>query len=292
MIKILLYYTYAPIENPEQLVKLQKSVCERLEIKGRILIATEGINGTISGQEQALDQYMAEAMSYPGLADIEWKISDGPEEAFPRLRVVVRDEIVTLGLKKQNADVHLNNKAHYIEPNELLSLYENNDEFTIIDARNEYEARIGKFKNALTPDINSFREFPEFVKSIEHLKDKPVVTYCTGGIRCEKASAYMREQGFTDVRQLHGGIHRYSTETGGKNFEGEMYIFDSRIHTPVNSVNPSVISECIHCRTKVSRYINCCNVTCNKQIIICEDCDKKFEGGCSVYCQQNSRYKN
>lgn len=290
MHRILLYYKYVTVDNPEHLAKSQRELCARLQVKGRILISKEGLNGTVGGTPEVIDQYMAETMSYPGLEDVEWKISDGPENVFPRLRIVVRDEVVTLGLGEKGADVDLKNKAPYIEPEELMALYDNGEEFTIIDARNEYEGRIGKFNNALVPDINNFREFPEFVASIEHLKNKPVITYCTGGIRCEKASAYLREQGFEDVRQLHGGIHRYADKTGGKHFEGEMYVFDARVHIPVNQVNPSIISNCLHCEIPVARYVNCCNATCNRQFICCEACDKDFDSGCSRDCQQNSRF--
>jgi len=184
--------------------------------------------------------------------------------AFPKLKVVVRDEIGTLGLKKTNKDVNIKNTAEYIEPDQLKNLYEKGEEFIIIDARNEYESRIGKFKNAIVPDINNFRDFPDFVKKIEHLKNKPIVTYCTGGIRCEKASAYLKEQGFKNVKQLHGGIHEYSDQTDGENFDGEMYVFDARVHMAVNYKNPKVISTCVHCENKITRYINCSNKICNK----------------------------
>lgn len=191
---VLLYYKYTDIEDPEDLKEKQKIICERLGITGRILIAEEGINGTVGGTFEALDQYMSETMCYPGLSDIEWKISEGNDQTFPKLRVVVRPEVVTLGLKERGKDVSLKHKAHYIEPDELLRLYESGEEFTIIDARNEYEGRIGKFKDAIVPDIDNFREFPEFVASIEHLKNKPVVTYCTGGIRCEKHQVTLKNR--------------------------------------------------------------------------------------------------
>lgn len=290
MYKILLYYKYTPISEPEDLKVKQEKLCKRLDIKGRILIAQEGINGTVSGISEPLDQYMAETMSYPGLEDIEWKISSSEECTFPRLRVAVRDEVVTLGLKSENKDVDLTNKADYIEPEELLQLYESDRKFVILDARNEYEGRIGKFRNALVPDIENFREFPGFVATIEHLKNEPIITYCTGGIRCEKASSYLKGQGFTNVRQLHGGIHGYGDKAGGKYFDGEMYVFDTRVHTQVNTVNPTIISDCYHCGTKVARYINCCNAQCNRQMICCEECQEQYDGGCSVECQKNSRF--
>lgn len=283
---VLLYYKYTQIENPEDLREKQFELCSKLGLKGRILIAKEGINGTIGGTTEACNEYMKSTMEYSGLEDIEWKISNNTEDSFPKLRVVVRDEVVSF-----KAPVDLKNKAPYIQPKEMKELLDSNEEVVILDARNNYESKIGKFKNAIAPDIDNFREFPEFVKSIEHLKDKPVVTYCTGGIRCEKASAYLVEQGFTNVRQLHGGIAKYGEEAGGKDFEGSMYVFDKRIHIPVNSENPQIISECIHCNVKTENYINCCNAACNKQFIVCEECNVKFEGGCSVECQKLSRYK-
>lgn len=291
MHKILLYYKYVNIKNPDDLQEKQKALCTKLNLKGRILVSSEGINGTLGGNEKSVKDYMQITNEYPGLEDMEWKISEGPEKAFPKLRVVLREEIVTLGLKQKNKDVNLQHKADYIEPEELKKMYEKNEDFVIIDGRNEYEGRVGKFKNAIVPNIKAFREFPKFVKTIEHLKDKQIITYCTGGIRCEKASAYLKEQGFKKVKQLHGGIHRYSDLTGGENFEGEMYVFDNRVTTEVNRVNPTVIAECHHCKNKISRFINCKNVECNKQIICCEKCQDEHKGCCSSKCVQKVKLK-
>ncbi len=287
MFKVLLYYKYVELANPDKFRDEQFELCSRLNLKGRILISSEGLNGTVGGSEEAVEEYMRVTESYPEFSDMEWKISTSEIDPFPKLRVVVREEVVTL-----RYSVDVKNRAEYIEPKELRKILdESPDDVIIIDARNNYESKIGKFKNAITPDINNFRDWPTFVESIKDLKDKPVVTYCTGGIRCEKASAYLVEQGFKNVRQLHGGIVRYGEETGGKDFEGACYVFDNRIHVPVNSVNPEIISECLHCNTKTLRYINCCNAKCNKQFICCEECDAKFEGGCCEDCKSNSRYK-
>jgi len=283
---IALYYKYTQIEDPEDLREQQYKLCQELDIRGRILVSGEGINGTIEGTTEAVQEYITQTSGYKGLEDIEWKLSEGDGTSFPRLRVVVRDEVVTFG-----THVTIENKADYIEPEELAKLYEGGEEVIVIDARNEYESRIGKFKNALAPNIDNFRDFPAYVESISHLKDKPIVTYCTGGIRCEKASAYLKEVGFNNVRQLHGGIHNYSEVTGGKYFDGEMYVFDKRVHVPVNSVNPTVISTCYHCAKEVARYVNCCNARCNLQMICCEECELQYDGGCSKECQSKSRYK-
>jgi len=285
--KILLYYKYIKIDDPAQLRVEQKELCQRLNLKGRVLIADEGINGTLAGEEAAVNEYQAVTESNPYFSDIEWKISAADEQVFPKLRVVLRDEIVTLGAKKQGPDVALENKAYYIEPEELLTLLESNEELILIDARNDYEVEVGKFKNALIPPIRNFREFPGFVNSLPISKDAQVVTYCTGGIRCEKASAYLREQGFSNVRQLHGGIHDYGVKAGGKYFEGEMFVFDKRLHVPVNQINPSVTAHCVHCELAITRYIDCPVLTCDSLFSCCEPCEKAQLGACSTDCQEN-----
>lgn len=292
MCKVLLYYKYVKLEDPQKIRDEQYALCARLGIKGRIILANEGINGTVSGPADAIEEYMRQTSSYHEFSDIEWKVSDGIQECFPRLRVVVRDEIVTLGLKKKGEDVDLSKRATYIEPNELKELYEKNEEFYILDGRNEYEARIGKFKNSIYFNVDVFKDVPGEIKKIEHLKNKLVITYCTGGIRCEKFSAFLKENGFENVKQLHGGIHRYSDEAGGKDFEGEMYVFDGRISIPVNHVNPSVISKCEHCGVEIARFINCANAECNKKLICCEQCEQEFIGACSSDCIPKAKQWN
>ncbi len=285
--KILLYYKFTHIDDLDQFRDQHFEFCQNHNLKGRILISTEGLNGTCAGLTEDIDAYMLFVEQIKGFEDIEWKISYSDEQVFPKLRVVVRDEIVTF-----KTPIDITKAAKYIEPKDLSDLYESGEEFVIIDGRNEYEARIGKFKNAIVPEINSFREFPSwFEQNKDKIIGKKVVTYCTGGIRCEKLSAYLVQQGVEDIAQLHGGIFKYGEESGGKNFEGVMYVFDNRIVVPVNSVNPEIISVCEHCGAKVARFINCCNAACNKQFICCEECDKEFEGGCSRECQEKSRYR-
>lgn len=284
--KILLYYKYTPIQNPLEMMTVQRELCQNLNIKGRILLSTEGINGTVAGLEKDVDSYIQETEKHPDLGKIEWKISWAEEQVFPKLKIKVRDEIVTLGVKKMGSDVSIENKADYIEPQELRDLYEKNEDFVIIDARNMYEAEIGKFKNSVIPPIDNFRDFPAFAKSLEEYKDKEVVTYCTGGVRCEKASAYLRENGFKKVRQLHGGIHEYGEQAEGKYFEGEMFVFDKRLHVPINKVNPETISHCQFCQEKITRFVDCVARTCGSLIVCCEDCENKHQSTCSDQCQR------
>lgn len=287
--KILLYYKYVKFDQPAALRTAQKQLCQRLNLKGRILVSEEGINGTLAGLVADVDEYMAVTQSVTGLEDLEWKISWADEQVFPKLRVVVRDEIVTLGLRKKGSDVAISNKADYIEPTELAALYESGKDFLIIDARNKYEAKIGKFKNAVIPPIENFREFPAFVETIKEFKDKEIVTYCTGGVRCEKASAYLREQGFNKVRQLHGGVHVYSEVTGGAHFDGELFVFDKRLHVPINNVNPTVIAHCQYCQTPITRYIDCVGPACDGLFICCESCQDEHLSACSSDCEAKLR---
>ena len=287
MFTVLLYYKFVNLKNPAKIKEDQLSLCRSLGLKGRIILSEEGINGTLGGSKEACDKYIEATSNYNEFKDIDWKESISEIDPFPKLRVVVRDEIVTF-----KAKVDMSKKADYITSEELKNLYEKNEDFVIIDGRNEYEGRIGRFKNAIVPEINHFRDFPIwFEKNKEKIIGKKVITYCTGGIRCEKLSAYLVENGVEDVKQLKGGIHTYGVEANGKDFEGTMYVFDNRIHMPINTSNPEIISECVHCGKKVARYINCCNAECNKQIICCEECDREFESACSIECKSKSRFK-
>lgn len=292
-IKILLYYKYVPILDPEKVCREQKIVCQELHIKGRIIVSAEGINGTVAGEEKDIDSYITQTQSIPEFSDIEWKISWTDSQVFPKLRVVVRDEIVTLGVKKTGKDVSLSNKAEYITPEELQALYDQNADFVILDARNKYEATIGKFKDALIPPIDNFREFPEFVEHhLRAYKDKEIVTYCTGGVRCEKASAYLREHGFKKVRQLHGGVHDYAEKTGGKYFEGELFVFDKRLHISVNDINPVTLTSCRFCTMLVTRYVDCIVPSCDEFLTCCETCEQTHQVICSDSCLEKLKELN
>lgn len=287
MFKVLLYYKYTTIADPTDLMTKQKALCWRLGLMGRILVADEGINGTVCGTPEAIEEYQRETEQYPGLEYMEWKSSNADEQVFPRLKVKVRKEIVTLGLRHEDKDVRIENKAEYIEPETLAELYDKDAEFYIIDARNNYEGVLGKFKDAIVPDIKNFRDFPEYVKqNLQHLKDKPVVTYCTGGIRCEKASAFLKESGFSNVRQLHGGVHVYAEKTKGKHFEGKLYVFDKRREMDINEVNPSVVSHCEFCQTPVAHFIDCKYPGCPEQLICCHQCEETYQSRCQRHAAE------
>jgi len=163
------------------------------------------------------------------------------------------------------------------------------DDVVILDVRSNYEHSMGKFKNAVTLDIENFREFPAMINELSKYKDKKVLTYCTGGIKCEKASALLLKEGFKDVYQLHGGIVKYGKEAGGKDFEGKCYVFDNRLSVEVNQVNPKVISVCRICGTTTTKMINCANPECNVHITQCDACGTALDGACSDACKTHPR---
>ena len=280
---ILLYYCYTRIEDPEEFRLQHHLYCIEHHLLGRIIIASEGINGTISGKREDCEKYMQHLKADPRFDTIEFKIESSDHHVFQKLNVRVKPEIVRSGIQGINP---MQKTGAYVEPEEFQRM-KDDDDVVVVDVRSDYEYNIGRFKNAITLDIGNFREFPEKVRNLEKYKDKKVVTYCTGGIKCEKASAYLLEKGFKNVYQLHGGIIKYGLETGGKDFEGKCYVFDNRVASDVNKVNPTVISTCHICGDQCDRMVNCANPECNKHVPICESCAEKMEGACSEECRQH-----
>lgn len=282
--KILLYYCYTEIKDPEQYREEHHLFCLNLGLRGRIIIAPEGINGTVSGTLEATQSYMDWMKADPRFASAEFKVEAHHEHAFQKLHVRVKSEIVHSSLQHINPNERT---GIHLEPNEFKAM-KDRDDVVILDVRSDYEHELGHFKNAVTLDIENFRDFPEKIKELEQYKGKKILTYCTGGIKCEKASAYLLEQGFEDVYQLHGGIIKYGMEAGGEDFEGKCYVFDGRVAVDVNSVNPKVISSCYVCGTTSDRMVNCANAECNIHVPICENCGTALDGACSETCKTHA----
>lgn len=280
---VLLYYCYTPIENPEQFREEHHRLCLRLNLRGRIIVAAEGLNGTVSGLRADCEEYMRVVKADPRFAALEFKVEPSAAPTFQKLHVRVKPEIVHVGLP--HLKPHERTGVH-LSPQEFKELKDQED-VVILDVRSDYEHRLGRFKNAITLDIENFREFPEKVEELRQYQDKKILTYCTGGIKCEKASAYLLEQGFENVYQLHGGIIKYGLEAGGEDFDGKCYVFDGRVAVDVNSVNPTIISTCHHCHTPSARMVNCANPHCNAHVALCESCGEQLDGACSETCQQH-----
>ncbi|MEI6660287.1 MAG: rhodanese-related sulfurtransferase [bacterium] len=276
MYKILLYYKYTHIADPKALRDEQRALCERLGMKGRIIVATEGINGTIEGTEASCLDYMRLMKSEPQFADIHWKVSTGTSDgtAFPRLSVKARKEIVSLHLADDDTDIDPNQiTGVHLKPEDLKKWYEEGKEFYIVDMRNDYELTVGKFEGTIFPELNNFRDLKKNLAKIEDLKGKTVLSVCTGGVRCEKASGLLVREGFKDVYQLDGGIVSYMEKFPGQNFKGSLYVFDKRVVMNFDKPeNHEVISKCSKCGKPSEHYVNCANLMCHRHFICCPEC--------------------
>ncbi|MDO7852289.1 oxygen-dependent tRNA uridine(34) hydroxylase TrhO [Hymenobacter convexus] len=278
--QVLLYYCYTPLENPEQFRDEHHRLCLELDLRGRIIVAAEGLNGTVSGTVESCAAYMAAVKADPRFDALEFKVDEVAAHTFQKLHVRVKPEIVHSSLR--HVRPHEKTGQH-LSPEEFKAL-KDRDDVVVVDVRSDYEYNLGRFKNAVTLDIENFRDFPERVERLKEFKDKKILTYCTGGVKCEKASAFLLEQGFENVYQLHGGIIKYGIEAGGEDFDGQCYVFDNRVAVDVNRVNPTVISRCQHCQAPSNRLINCANPHCNAHLPLCEACGEKLQGACSDAC--------
>ena len=281
---VLLYYCYTPIEDAESFREEHHRLCLDLQLLGRIIVAEEGLNGTVSGTIANCERYMEKVLADPRFISTDFKVDYVDHHTFSKLHVRVKPEIVNASLPNINPNERT---GEYIEPEEFREVLSNPDEDTLIlDVRSNYEHNVGRFKNALTLDMENFREFPDKVSELGAHKKKKVITYCTGGIKCEKASAFLLEHGFENVYQLHGGIIKYGLETGGENFEGKCYVFDNRIVHEVNNVNPTTVSKCHVTGEPSDRMVNCANPDCNLHVPMSEAGAKKYQGCCSEACMQ------
>lgn len=279
--KILLFYKYVDITYPGQIKKWQRKLCDELGLKGRIILAQEGINGTVGGSAEACQAYKEAMEAHELFGGIDFKESDGGVEYFPRMRIVIKDEICHLGLDPKQFSAKDGGK--HLTPAQVHELLQSKKELVILDGRNYFEARIGTFKNAITPKINYFREFPEWVdQHAEEFKDKEVLMFCTGGIRCERATTYLKSKNVAkEVYQIEGGIHRYIEQFPDGYFRGKNYVFDARVAVKAND---DILGTCDVCSIKCDDYTNCVNAECNLQYIACPECIQKLENCCSQTC--------
>jgi len=255
----------------------QKELCENLGLKGRILISPHGINGTVGGEMADVKKYVRRTRMYPGFKKTVFKWSDGDGSEFPRLRVVVKDELVAFG---NPTEIRVDENGVigggiHLRPEQVEELVkERGEEVVFFDGRNAYEAKIGKFKNAVVPDVHTSRDFVREIESgkYDHLKDKPVVTYCTGGIRCEILSVVMKNRGFNEVYQIDGGIVKYGERFGDEgSWEGSLYIFDDRMAVDFSD-KAKVIGKCEKCSAPTKSFRNCNTASCHELILLCDTC--------------------
>lgn len=287
--RVLLYYFYTTIEDPAEFSAQHLEQCKELELKGRILVATEGINGTVSGTIEATNAYMELMQNDPLFKGIVFKIDEVEGHAFKKMHVRPRPELVNLSLED---DVNPHEiTGEYLSPAQFLEQMQREDT-VVLDVRNTYEYDVGHFRGAIRPEVDNFRDTPQWVRENRELfEGKRVLTYCTGGIRCEKFSGWLKREGFEDVGQLHGGIATYGKdpETKGQLWDGQMYVFDERLTVPINQVEQVVVGRDHFDGTPCERYINCANPECNKQILTSEENEAKHLGGCTIECTKHER---
>jgi len=279
---VTLYYNFKDILHPETFCFTHKKKCQDLNLVGRVYIAGEGINGTLSGKKQDIIAYQEYLRSIPTFEDTEFK--DDVYETIPFVKLIVktRDEIVSLKssleLKPQNEH------CPHLSPQQWREALESNEEYTLLDVRNRYESKIGHFEGAICPDVENFFDFPQWLEQAKLDKDRKVLMYCTGGIRCEKFSLFMQKEGFKDIAQLKGGIINYSKRIGDAHYKGKCFVFDDRLSVSIERNQKEPISKCEITGIPCDHYMNCANYECNKLFICSEEGANKMEGCCSEAC--------
>jgi len=275
---VILFYTYVHIENPAAEMAHQYLLCDMLGLTGRMIIAHEGVNATLEGTTENIEWYIEEMKSDPRFADVHWKKSAGTGAAFPRLKIKVRPEIVSLHLE---VDLDPNQvTGTRLKPEQLKQWYEEGKKFRVVDMRNDYEFKVGRFKNSMLPSLKNFRDLSKNLDEINDFKDETILTVCTGGVRCEKASGLLIREGFKDVYQLDGGIVSYMEKFPAQEFEGTLYTFDNRIVMDFDTPNThKVVGQCDFCENKTEQFYNCQNPQCNLKVLACNAC----------YAEQNER---
>ena len=278
--KVLLFYLFTPLRDPEAVHQWQRVLCESLGLTGRIIVSPHGINGTVGGGLREVKKYIKATKRYEPFHHMDFKWSEGTGKDFPRLSIKVRDELVAFGVPHEievNRDGVVNGGVH-LSPDEVDELVATRgDEVVFFDGRNAFEAEIGRFRNAVIPDVKTTHDFIAEIESgkYDDLKSRPVVTYCTGGIRCEILSAVMKNRGFSEVYQIDGGIVRYGeAKRDSSLWEGALFVFDER-QTVTFSENALTLGVCESCQSPTSRYVNCKNLSCRALILQCDECAEK-----------------
>jgi UPF0176 protein len=265
---VILFYKYVEVADPTAFAAAQRELCSELGLKGRVLIATEGINGTLAGPRGAIERYSEALKRDARFSDITFKLSAGDPGTFPKLVVKIRKEIVTL-----NAGELAPDRDNQLSPAAWKEKMELDPNAVLLDVRNRYETDAGRFENAIICEIEHFRELPGYVEQLEPLKEKHVLMYCTGGVRCEKASALLRQRGFQHVHQLQGGIASYQEQFGNEHWLGECFVFDQRMTVRVKQ-GLRQMGRCAHTGEATSRFVNCLHDPCHKLFLVAETAER------------------
>lgn len=285
--KTLSFYRYVRIQDPLAFRDQIYAEWRALGALGRIYVSQEGINAQMNVPEPQWDAFIANLESHKELQSMPLKVGVEQGFSFYKLTIKVKNQIVADGLANDAYDIE--NVGTHLNAEEFNRLAEQ-DDVVIVDMRNQYESEIGHFEKAICPQVDTFKdELPAVKEALQNQKDKKILLYCTGGIRCEKASAYLKHEGFEDVSQLYGGIINYAHEVKEKNleskFKGKNFVFDER---RAERITEDVLSNCHQCGAPSDEHVNCKNEMCNLLFIQCSGCAEKFDGCCSDACMETA----
>jgi UPF0176 protein len=286
---VLAFYHFTSIENPFEEVKRHKEFFENKDITSRIYISEDGINGQMSATETASKEYKDWMLARKEFKDVHFKVHQWHEHAFPRKTVKYRKKLVAYDER-----VNLALRGDHVTPAQWKEMLESENDYLLIDVRNDYEWELGHFKGASLPACKTFREFEDYAENLKQEKDPektPVMMYCTGGIRCELYSSILKEKGFKNVYQLLGGIINYGLEEGSKHWLGKLFVFDDRLSIPISEEEAPVIGKCHICGDTSESYYNCANMDCNHLFLCCKNCLESLAGCCKKECQQAPRLR-
>ena len=286
---VIAFYRFVTIESPQDEVLRQQEFCKQRDILGRVYISEQGINGQMSAEENAAQEYMRWMQQSPYFKDVFFKIDPYHEHAFPKLTIKYRKQLVAL-----DAEADLSQSGEHVSPSLWKEMLEANEDRVLLDVRNDYEWKVGRFDGAEVPPCETFREFQQYADDLKQKvdpKNTPVMMYCTGGIRCEIYSAFLKEKGFEKVYQLDGGVINYGHQEGSEHWLGKLFVFDDRLTVPISQEQTKVIGTCHHCGTQNESYYNCANMDCNKLFLCCQDCLKTFIGCCGEDCTHSPKLR-
>lgn len=287
--QVLAYYHFTKIERPQQWVEDHKQFFRGRNASGRIYISEEGINGQMSAIQEDAEAYMNWIKGFSSCENIVFKIHEYHENVFPRMTVKYRKQLVAL-----DTPVDMSKTGKHVSPREWRNMLTNEKEYLLLDVRNEYEWKLGRFEGAECPPCDTFRDFKQYADNLKNHFDPdktPIMMYCTGGIRCELYSSLLIEQGFNEIYQLDGGVINYGLTEGSSHWLGKLFVFDDRLSIPISREESPIIASCHHCKTESEAYYNCANMDCNKLFICCPNCLKKYNGCCSSTCEQAPRLR-
>lgn len=285
---LLAYYAICPLEDPHAEVKAHKEFLKLLDVRARVYISQQGINGQMSASPEAAKRYMEWMQTRPPFTDMPFKIQPHHEHAFPRLTIKYRKELVAVGIP-----VDLTKRGEPISPEEWKQRLENDPSRVVLDVRNRYEWDVGRFAGSEAPPCDSFRDFPAYANALKQRLDPettPIMMYCTGGIRCEFFSSLLLQAGFKKVYQLEGGVIQYGARIGNAHWLGKLFVFDDRLTVPLSKkVDHLVVGTCHRCHAPAEDYYNCANMDCNRLFLCCQQCVASLQGCCQHTCQEAPR---